>query len=120
MKEFINLFFSYRIIGSLLKDPIFCRHRMKYWDMKWFVDSDHSDPNYRRFNGKVWKNTFCECQKCGVQKRKSMKVGDWGKWKNHSFTPTSNGIIEVEIYPYGPETKRQKRDRLINEILSNC
>jgi hypothetical protein len=92
---------------------------MKYWDMEWLVDTDnHSDPNYRRFNGKVWKNTFCECQKCGVQKRKSMKVGEWGKWKNHSFTPTSNGIIEVEIFSSGSETKRQKRNRLINEILS--
>jgi hypothetical protein len=119
MKEILNLFFPYKLIRYLLKDPFFCRHKMKYWDMEWLVDTDnHSDPNYRRFNGKVWKNTFCECQKCGVQKRKSMKVGEWGKWKKNSFTPTSNGIIEVEIFSSGSETKRQKRDRLINEILS--
>lgn len=98
--------------------PLFCRHEMKFWDMKWFVDTDdHSDPNYRRFNGKIWKNTFCECKKCGVQKRKSMKVGEWGKWKNYYFEPTDDGIIEVEILQYGAETKKQKRDRLINDFL---
>jgi hypothetical protein len=47
-----------------------------------------------------------------------MMVGKYGKWENFKFTPTSNGVIEVEIYSYGSETKRQKRDRLINEILS--
>jgi hypothetical protein len=47
-----------------------------------------------------------------------MMVGKYGKWENSKFTPTSNGIIEVEIFSSGSETKRQKRDRLINEILS--
>lgn len=119
MKNILNLFFPYTAIVSLLKDPIFCRHKMKYFDMVWFVDDEcYSDSNFNKFNGKVWKDTFCECQKCGVQKKKSMKVGQCGKWKNYRFTPTSNGIIEVEIAPYGRETKRQKRDRLINKILS--
>jgi hypothetical protein len=90
---------------------------MRYFDMKWSVD-DSAGSYHRRFDGKIWKGIFCECQKCGVQKKKSMKVGKWGKWENYRFTPTSNGIIEVEIYTYGTETKRQKRDRLINEILS--
>ena len=117
MKNILNLFFPYRLIGSLFKDPFFCRHRMKYFDMKWSVD-DSAGLYHRRFDGKVWKKTFCECQKCGVQKRKSMMVGKYGKWENHRFTPTSDGVIEVEIFSYGTETKRQKRDRLINEILS--
>ena len=120
MKIFHIIFPFITIFENLIVSlrPYFCKHQMRYWDMKWFVDSDHSDPNYRRFNGKVWKNTFCECQKCGVQNRKSMKVGEWGKWKNHIFTPTSNGIIEVEIYPYGSETKRQKRHKLLSELLN--
>jgi hypothetical protein len=117
MKDFLNILFPYRLIGSLFKDPFFCRHRMKYFDMKWSVD-DSAGLYHRRFDGKVWKKTFCECQKCGVQKRKSMMVGKYGKWENHRFTPTSDGVIEVEIFSYGTETKRQKRDRLINEILS--
>lgn len=118
LKEILNLIFPYRIIVSFIKDPIFCRHEMKYFDMVWFVDTDDkSDPNYKRFNGKVWKDIFCECQKCGVQKKKSMMVGKWDKWENYQFTTTSNGVIEVEIYPYGSETKRQKRDRLIDKIL---
>ena len=135
MKEIISLFFpTYRAITSLLKDPIFCRHEMKYWDMKWIVDEDVDKEktkvfysphgysflraDYRRFNGKVWENIFCECQKCGVQKKKSMMVGKFGKWENFNFTPTSSGVIDVEIYEVGKETKKQKRDRLINEILS--
>ena len=116
MKDILNLFFPYRLIGSLIKDPIFCRHKMKYWDMKWNVD-DSAGSYHRKFDGKIWKGIFCECQKCGVQKKKSIKVGQWGKWENHRFTPTSNGIIEVEIYTYGTETKRQKINKLINEIL---
>lgn len=97
--------------------PLFCRHEMKFWDMKWFVDTDdHSDPNYRRFNGKIWKNTFCECKKCGVQKRKSMKVGEWGKWINCDFKLNKDLEVEVEILPYGGETKQQKRDRILNEL----
>ena len=117
MKEFLKISFHYNLIGSLFKDPFFCRHRMKYFDMKWIVD-DELDFYHRRFDGKVFKSILCECQKCGVQKRKSMMVGKYGKWENFRFTPTSNGVIEVEIFSYGSETKRQKRDRLINEILS--
>ena len=117
MKEIISLFFpAYRAIVSLLKDPIFCRHEMKYWDMKWIVDYE---PGFfhRRFDGKVWENIFCECQKCGAQKKKSMMAGKFGKWENYRFTPTSSSVIEVEVAPYDKETKRQKRDRLISEIL---
>ena len=117
LKNILNLFLPYIIIVSLFKDPIFCRHEMKYWDMKWIVDEDVDKDYHRRFNGKVFKSAFCECQKCGVQKKKSMMVGKFGKWENFKFTPTSIGVIEVEIYDVGKETKRQKRDRLISEIL---
>jgi hypothetical protein len=47
-----------------------------------------------------------------------MMAGKWGKWENFGFVPTSSGVIDVEIYDAGKETKKQKRDRLINEILS--
>lgn len=97
---------------------LLCRHEMIYFDMVWIVDTDDkSDPNYKRFNGKVWKDSFCECQKCGAQKRKSRKVGEWGKWLNCEFKPNKDLEVEVEILPYRGETKKQKRDRLINEIL---
>jgi hypothetical protein len=97
--------------------PLVCRHKMLYFDMVWFVDTDDkSDPNYKRFNGKVWNNSFCECQKCGVQKRKSMKVGEWGKWINCDFKLNKDLEVEVEILPYGGETKQQKRDRILNEL----
>ena len=101
----------------LLFKPLVCRHKMIYFDMVWFVDTDDkSDVNYKRFNGKVWKNSFCECHKCGVQKRKSMKVGEWGKWLNCEFKPNKYGIVEVEILQYGGETRQQKRDRILKEL----
>jgi hypothetical protein len=119
INKILNLFIPIQLFKDtyeILK-PSLCRHEMRYWDMKWFVDTeDYSDPNYVRFNGKVWRNTFCECQKCGIQKRMSMKVGEWGKWKNHPFDKTDNGVIEVEILQYGAETKRQKRDRILKEL----
>ena len=88
--------------------PLVCRHKMLYFDMVWFVDTDDkSDPNYKRFNGKVWKKSFCECQKCGVQKRKSMKVGEWGKWLNCEFKPNKDLEVEVEILPYRGETNNK-------------
>jgi hypothetical protein len=90
---------------------------MKFFDMKWIVDEDVDKDYHRRFNGKIFKSTFCECQKCGVQKKKSMMAGKFGKWENYRFTPTSSSVIEVEVAPYDKETKRQKRDRLISEIL---
>ena len=98
-------------------NPLVCRHKMLYFDMVWFVDTDDkSDPNYKRFNGKVWKNSFCECQKCGVQKRKSMKVGEWGKWINCEFKLNQDLKVEVEILQYGAETKQQKRDKKLTEL----
>ena len=81
--------------------------------MIWLVD----DEDLKRFEGKVWKETFCECQKCGAQKRKSMKVGEFGKWVNCAFETNEDGFVEIEINKYGSETKRQKRDRLIYDIL---
>ena len=116
MKEILKHLLPYLLIEAIIGNPIFCRHRMKFFDMKWIVD-DELNFYHRRFNGKVFKSAFCECQKCGVQKRKSMMAGKWGKWENFKFTPTSSGVIDVEIYEVGKETKRQKRDRLINEIL---
>ena len=101
-------------------NKILCRHEMRFWDMRWVVNTDdESDPNYKKFNNKIWKNIFCQCEKCGSQKIMSMKVGEFGKWKAHRFEPTKNGIVEVEILQYGPETKKQKRDRLINKIFIN-
>ena len=97
--------------------PLVCRHKMLYFDMVWFVDDEcYSDSNFNKFNGKVWKDTFCECQKCGVQKKKSMKVGEWSKWINCEFKLNQDLQVDVEILPYGGETKQQKRDRILNEL----
>ena len=94
---------------------LLCGHEMVYFDMTWVVD----DENIKGFDGKVWKETFCECQKCGVQKRKSMKLGEWGKWVNCTFETNEDGLVEVEVYKYGSETRKQKIDGLINEFLKS-
>ena len=114
MKEFLKTLFP--IFYSLIKSPIFCRHNMKYYDMKWYVD-DENNFLYKKFNGRVVKNVLCHCQKCDVKYKKSLSVGDYGKWKRFDFNPTNNSYIEVELHEVGKETKSQKRDRLINEIL---
>ena len=97
--------------------PIFCRHQMRYWDMKWYMD-DKNSRHYSDWNGKIWKDVFCECQKCGTKYKMSMKPKEWGSWNKSNFTPTTNNFIEVEIFEFGhSETKRQKRDRIINSLL---
>jgi hypothetical protein len=45
-----------------------------------------------------------------------MKVGECGKWINCDFKLNKNLEVEVEILPYGGETKQQKRDRILNEL----
>jgi hypothetical protein len=95
---------------------LFCRHQMRGWDMKWFVE-DETSYFYDRFNGKVWKDVFCQCQKCGVKYKKSLLVGKFGKWERSNFTPTNNSYIEVEIIESGKESKRQKRDRILRDLL---
>lgn len=90
---------------------------MKYWDMKWYMDNPTS-PHYNEFNGKIWKDSFCQCQKCGVKYQMVMKPKQWGNWIKSDFTPTKNSFIEVEIFEFGYcETRMQKRDRIINSLL---
>jgi hypothetical protein len=105
-------------IYSILKSPYFCRHEMTYYDMIWKVDSDLS--YLKRFNNKIWKDTLCYCHKCGVKKKMSMKVGQWGKWRNCEFAiPKSGKTVTYEIYEIGRETKKQRRDRLISKLLND-
>ena len=88
--------FSIDRIIELFKTPLFCRHEMKFWDMKLIVE-DESSHIYRKFNDAVFKDTFCQCVKCGVQKKRSMKVGDWGKWENTNFIPSNDDIILIKV-----------------------
>ena len=46
-----------------------------------------------------------------------MKVGELGKWLNCYFKANKDLEVEVEILPYRGETKKQRRDKLINDIL---
>lgn len=92
---------------------------MRYWDMKWYMSNPNS-PHYDSFNGKIWKDAFCQCQKCGSKYRMNMMPKKWGEWKKSDFTPTKNTFIEVEIFEFGhAETKRERRDKIINQILNN-
>ncbi len=112
----LGVYFLYSSVKSIIKSPFLCRHRMIFYDMKWVVDPESRF--YDRCNGKIWKDTFCECQKCGVKKRMIMLPKRWGEWKNSYFETPKNGVVEVEIFEMGTETKRQKRDKTINNLLS--
>lgn len=113
----LGVYFLYSSVKSIIKSPFLCRHRMIFYDMKWVVDPE-SKRFYDKFNGKIWKDTFCECQKCGVKKRMIMLPKRWSEWENSYFETPKNGVVEVEIFEMGTETKSQKRDRKINNLLS--
>ena len=112
-----GIYSLYSFVKSIINSPFLCRHRMIFYDMIWVVDPE-SKNFYDRFNGKVWKNSFCECKKCGVKKRMIMLPKRWGEWKDYYFETPKNGVVEVEIFEWGTETKSQKRDRIINNLLS--
>jgi hypothetical protein len=109
---FSNLFYIYNKINTY-----FCQHQMEFWDMKWYIE-DSNSPLYSEYNGKIWKNVFCKCKKCGVKYRTYMTPKKWGKWIESDFTPTKNGYIEVVYSPNG-ETKSDRRDRILNDLLND-
>jgi hypothetical protein len=90
---------------------------MRYWDMKWRVE-DKTSHIYEKFDGKVWPDSFCQCQKCGVKYKKIYLPKRWGEWKKSDFTPNKTNIIEVEIFEFGKISKSQKRDKLISDLLN--
>ena len=112
----LRFLFPYFSIISDIKS-YFCKHKMRYWNMKLVVDTDDvNDPIYQKFNGMIWNDAFCQCQKCGVKLKRNY-LPKQKDWKKSNFTPNKSNIIEVEVFQYGTETKRQKRDRLINQVL---
>lgn len=115
----LNVLLPVSVFVNLYKElrPYFCIHRMRYWDMKLIVDTDDvTDPFYQKFNGMIWSDSFCQCQKCAVKYKRNY-LPKQKTWKKFNFTPNKSNIIEVEVFQYGSETKSQKRDRLINQIL---
>jgi hypothetical protein len=91
---------------------LFCRHQMKYWDVKYMVDEEVGGYIFKQFNGRIEKKKYCQCQKCGVKK----KIGLNRKWIKYEFNIPSNSYVLVEVYEFGKETKRQKRDRILSDI----
>ncbi len=120
MKNILYILFPivpvFEKLKSLLKS-YFCRHQMRYWDMKWRVE-DKTSHIYEKFDGKVWPDSFCQCQKCGVKYKKIYLPKRWGEWKKSDFTPNKTNIIEVEIFEFGKISKSQKRDKLISDLLN--
>ncbi len=114
----LSILFPVYIFHNLYEQlkPYFCKHRMRYWDMKIIIDSNYvNDPIYQKFNNVVWADSFCQCQKCGVKFRRNY-LPKQKMWEKSDFTPNKTNIIEVEVFQYGQETKRQKRDRLLNKL----
>jgi len=115
---YLRILFPVHIFTNLYEQlrPYFCKHKMRYWDMKLVVDSNYvNDPTFQKFNGMIWSDSFCECQKCGIKMKRNY-LPKQKMWKKSNFTTNKTNIIEVEVFQYGQETKRQKRDRLLNKL----
>lgn len=99
---------------SVLTKQTFCNHNYRFWKMKMLVYNKKS--NLRHLDGREmlkWR----KCNKCGKKQELSMIPGEW-KWKKtYRNLPDNKNVIDVEIRQLGEETKSEKRDRLINQIL---
>jgi hypothetical protein len=108
---FVNL---YRKIKSLVK-IIFCNHVYQTWDMR--LDASDSD-KLSRLHGEVIKSAFRQCVKCDKGKEElSMTPGQYGWKKTYKELPKNQKVIDVDVIGFGEETKRMKRDRIINSLL---
>jgi hypothetical protein len=94
---------------------MFCDHVYQTWDMRF--DASESE-KLKRLHGDTFKNAFRKCVKCDKQAESlSMIPGQFGWKKTYRGLPKDQTVIDVEIFGFGEETKRQKRDRLIRDIL---
>lgn len=104
----------YREVKSLVK-ILFCDHVYQTWDMR--LDSNESE-KMKRFHGHIFKGSFRKCVKCEKQAEYlSMIPGEFGWKKTYRELDKNSKVIDVEIFGFGEETKKMKRDRLIRDIL---
>lgn len=103
----------YKSISTFTKQT-FCNHDYRFWKMRMVVDNQNSSLKHLHGNEMVkWR----KCDKCGKKQELSMIPGEW-HWKTtYNNLPDSTNVIDVEIRQLGEETKSEKRDRLINQIL---
>lgn len=92
-----------------------CDHVYQTWDMRF--DASESE-KLKRFHGDTFKDAFRKCVKCDKQAEAlSMIPGQFGWKKTYRDLPENQTIIDVKVFGFGEETKREKRDRLIRDIL---
>jgi hypothetical protein len=95
---------------------MFCDHVYQTWDMR--IDASDSE-KLSRFHGEVFKDAFRKCVNCDKQAEKlSMIPGQYGWKKTYQELPDNKKVIDVEVFGFGEETKKMKRDRVINSILN--
>ncbi len=95
---------------------MFCDHVYQTWDMR--IDASESE-KLKRFHGEVFKDAFRKCVKCEKQAEAlSMIPGQFGWKKTYQELPDNQTMIDVEVFGFGEETKKMKRDRVINSILN--
>ena len=94
---------------------MFCDHVYQTWDMR--LDASDSD-KLSRLHGEVIKSAFRQCVKCDKGKEElSMTPGQYGWKKTYKELPKNQKVIDVDVIGFGEETKRMKRDRIINNLL---
>lgn len=99
----------YRFLLDSIK-KIFCKHDFKYWKMR-FISNRESLNNVEMIR---WR----ECQSCGKKQELNRTPGNW-KWvRTGKELPINTDTIDVNVYLVGEESKSDKRDKLIDSILS--
>ncbi len=114
LKEIPLVLVNYSLFKSLYYDiiRIFCRHNWIYWDIK-LINEFHDG-----INGSIFRNNCRECQKCGRKERHKMVVGDFNWKQTYMDFPSHGKMIECEVRLLNqPETKSERRDRIIKEIV---
>lgn len=81
--EILKSIFPLYALWEMAK-PYLCRHDMRYWDMKMSAEKGSM---LERMDGKVWKDHYCECKKCGARYERSYMPKQWGTWKRSEFDP---------------------------------
>lgn len=107
---------SIRNIHHSLKE-LFCNHNWLFWHTRFIVNNPKS--HIKHLNGKIQYNQFRQCERCGKKQKWKQKF-EGSKWiRTYRKLDINNRTIDMVLKILGEETKADKRDRLIDQILKN-
>jgi len=106
---------TFKSLKSVLK-ICFCNHVYQTWDLKF--DTEDSKI-LGKLHGRVFQGHFRKCLKCDKGGEYLSLIPKQIKWKKtHMELPENKLVINVKMSGYGEETKAEKRDRILEKLLS--